>query len=57
MEKETLYKILGVLAIVFVIVLTLTVIKFLPAIIKVLALLANVVTIYFALKFIKTKKR
>ena len=48
MKKETLFKILGFTLIGLVILLTLKFIKMLPAILKVLALATNVITIYFA---------
>ena len=48
MSKELLKKIFGILAIVFVVLLTIKFIKVLPAIVKVLALAANVFTIWWA---------
>ena len=47
MKKETLFKILGFTLIGLVILFTLKFIKMLPAILKVLALATNVITIYF----------
>ena len=60
MKKETLFKILGFTLIGLVILFTLKFIKMLPAILKVLALATNVITIYFAYNNLinnkKTKK-
>lgn len=57
MKKVTLFKILGYISIGLVVLFTLRYIKLLPAILKVLALATNVVTIYFAYNnLIKTKK-
>lgn len=59
MNKSTLSKILGILIIAFVVLSTLKYIKLLPAILKVLALAANLVTIYIAYNYfinLKNKK-
>ncbi len=48
MKKTTLKKILGIITIAFVALLTIRFIKMLPAILKVLALAANAITVYFA---------
>jgi len=57
MKKVTLFKVLGYISIGLVVLFTLRYIKMLPAILKVLALATNVVTIYFAYNnLIKTKK-
>jgi len=59
MNKITLSKILGILIIAFVVLATLKYIKLLPAILKVLALAANLVTIYIAYNYfinLKNKK-
>lgn len=56
MKKITLFKLMGYISIGLVILLTLRYIKMLPAILKVLALATNVITIYFAYNnLIKTK--
>ncbi len=51
MNKTTLSKILGILIIAFVVLATLKYVKLLPAILKVLALAANLVTIYLAYNY------
>lgn len=57
MKKVTLFKVLGYISIGLVVLFTLRYIKMLPAILKVLALATNVITIYFAYNnLIKTKK-
>jgi hypothetical protein len=59
MNKTTLSKILGILIIAFVVLATLKYIKLLPAILKILALAANLVTIYLAYNYfinLKNKK-
>lgn len=48
MNADILKKIIGVLAILFVILLTIKFIKLLPAFIKVIALAANIFTIWWA---------
>tara|TARA_S200002703_G_scaffold160082_1_gene176657 strand:+ start:225 stop:410 length:186 start_codon:yes stop_codon:yes gene_type:complete len=48
MKKTTLKKILGTIAIAFVGLLTIRFIKMLPAVLKILALAANAITVYFA---------
>jgi len=54
--NPTLKKILVLLAIAFVMLLTLNFIKVLPALLKILALAANIVTIYWAYTIFKEKK-
>jgi heme O synthase-like polyprenyltransferase len=56
MKNGTLKKILMGLLVAFVILLTLKYVKMLPAVMKVLALAANVVTIYWAYTIFKSKK-
>ncbi len=57
MKKVTLFKVLGYISIGLVVLFTLRYIKMLPAILKVLALATNIITIYFAYNnLIKTKK-
>jgi heme O synthase-like polyprenyltransferase len=59
MNKNTLRVILGYLIIALVVLVTLKYVKLLPAILKVLALAANLVTIYFAYNYfinLKNKK-
>ena len=57
MKKETLYKILGYLLILFAVLFTVKFIKMLPAVLKVAALAANIVIIYEAYnRLIKNKK-
>jgi len=51
MKKTTLSKIIGILIIAFVALVTLKYVKLLPAILKVLALAANLVTIYLAYNY------
>ena len=56
--NDTVKKILGWLAIAGVVILTLTFIKRLPSIVKLLALGANIFTIYFAYtELIRRKKK
>jgi len=58
MNKELLKKLLGYILIVSVIILTIKFIKVLPVIMKLLALAANVLTIYLAYNyFINTKNK
>lgn len=55
---KTLKIILGYLVISFVVLLTLKYIKLLPVILKVLALAANIITVYFAYNYyIKSKNK
>ena len=54
--NDTVKKILGYLAIAFVVILTLTFIKRLPSIVKLVALGANIFTIYFAYTELIKKK-
>ena len=55
--NETLKKILMGLLVAFVILLTLKYVKMLPAIMKVLALAGNVITIYWAYTVFKNKSK
>ena len=56
--NDTVKKILGYLTIAAVVILTLTFIKRLPAIVKLIALGANIFTIYFAYtELIKRKNK
>ncbi|MCH2233534.1 MAG: hypothetical protein MK078_04715 [Crocinitomicaceae bacterium] len=55
-NKLLLKKILWVLAVIFVILLTIRFIKVFPMIVKFLALAANVITIYLAYTVIKKKQ-
>jgi hypothetical protein len=58
MNEELLKKLLGYILIVSVIILTIKFIKVLPVIMKLLALAANVLTIYLAYNyFINTKNK
>jgi membrane protein DedA with SNARE-associated domain len=57
MNKTTLLKVLGYITIGLVLLITIRYIKMFPAILKLLALAANVVTVYYAYNyFIKNKK-
>ena len=57
MKTTVLYKILWVLVIAGVVIVTFKFIKVLPAIMKVLALAANVITVYFAINYFKQNKK
>jgi hypothetical protein len=48
MNKITVKKILGIIAVALVLLITARYIKMLPAVLKVLALAANVLTVYYA---------
>jgi hypothetical protein len=48
MNKVTIKKILGIIAVALVLLMTARFIKMLPAVLKVLALAANIFTVYFA---------
>tara|TARA_B100000900_G_scaffold389580_1_gene382601 strand:- start:547 stop:726 length:180 start_codon:yes stop_codon:yes gene_type:complete len=56
MKKEVLQKIIGYIIIMIVVVLTIKLIKFLPIVMKLLALAANVLTVYFAYNYFINKK-
>lgn len=57
-DNKVFRKIMGGIIIAFVIILTLTLIKRLPPIMKVVSLAANVATIYFTVNyFFKNKKK
>jgi hypothetical protein len=57
MKTTVLYKILWVLVIAGVVIVTFKFIKVLPALMKVLALAANVITVYFAINYFKQNKK
>lgn len=48
MNKVTIKKILGIVAVALVLLMTARHIKMLPAVLKVLALAANILTVYYA---------
>jgi len=48
MNKITVKKILGIIAVALVLLITARYIKMLPAVLKVLALAANILTVYYA---------
>ena len=56
MKTEILQKIIGYIIILIVVVLTIKLIKVLPIVMKLLALAANVLTIYFAYNYFINKK-
>lgn len=57
MKKEILQKIIGYIVILIVVVFTIKLIKVLPIVMKLLALAANVLTVYFAYNYFINKKK
>jgi len=56
MNKQVLIKIIAIVAVAFVLLLTVRFVKMLPAIMKLLALAGDIITIYWAYTVFKTKK-